>query len=247
MALDKYPEVGDEYYNELKRLIEVHKSQIWDYLQKTYENEKYNFWLLMARDFKSEFKAFLISHGYDGIFADEQLKDPYDIKDPSQFTNTFIIFDASQVKLADGRNLKFDPMSADIRYENGAELDMPYTDEAAPQILLKGGNNEPKINSSLENVNPFMKTIKTNKFIKNKHFGNNISKNTSSFYKKKYEENFAHYNSLTEDIKDTEKSHLDSLQIKENVQNSLKIIKNKIMLTEASSDEESDNEELNLQ
>jgi RNA binding exosome subunit len=114
-------------------------------------------------------------------------------------------------------------------------------------IVLKGGNNEPKINSSLENVNPFMKTIKTNKFIKNKHFGNNISKNTSSFYKKKYEENFAHYNSLTEDIKDTEKSHLDSLPIKENVQNSLKIIKNKIMLTEASSDEESDNEELNLQ
>jgi hypothetical protein len=139
MALDRYPEVGDEYYNELKRLIEVHKSQIWEYLQKTYENEKYNFWLLMARDFKSEFKNFIISHGYDGIFADEQLKDPYDIKDPSQFTNTFIIFDASQVKLADGRNLKFDPMSADIRYEKGAELDMPYTEEGAPEVLLKGG------------------------------------------------------------------------------------------------------------
>lgn len=139
MALDKYPEVGDEYYNELRRLLEVHKSQIWYYLQKTYENEKYNFWLLMARDFESEFKAFLISHGYDGIFADEQLKDPYDVKDPSQFTNTFIIFDASQVKLADGRNLKFDPMSADIRYEKGAELDMPYEQEAAPEVLSKGG------------------------------------------------------------------------------------------------------------
>ena len=30
-------------------------------------------------------------------------------------------------------------MSADIRYEKGAELDMPYTEEAAPEILLKGG------------------------------------------------------------------------------------------------------------
>jgi hypothetical protein len=93
----------------------------------------------MARDFKSEFKNFLISHGYDGIFADEQFKDPYDVKDPRQFTNTFIVFDAAQVKLADGRNLKFDPMSADIRYEKGAQLDMPYEQEASPEILSKGG------------------------------------------------------------------------------------------------------------
>ena len=139
MATDKYELFSDEYVQEIANLIKVHEGQIWDYLKKTYENERYNFWLLMARDFQSEFKNFIISHGYDGIFADEQLKDPYDIKDPSQFTNTFIIFDASQVKLADGRNLKFDPMSADIRYEKGAELDMPYTDEGAPEILLKGG------------------------------------------------------------------------------------------------------------
>jgi hypothetical protein len=122
MAADKFPYGGIEYNQEISRLSKVHESQIWGYLKKTYENEKYNFWLLMARDFQSEFKAFIISHGYDGIFADEQLKDPYDIKDPSQFTNTFIIFDASQVKLADGRNLKFDPMSADIRYEDGGEI-----------------------------------------------------------------------------------------------------------------------------
>ncbi len=139
MATDKYELFSDEYVQEIANLIKVHEGQIWDYLKKTYENENYNFWLLMARDFQSEFKNFIISHGYDGIFADEQLKDPYDIKDPSQFTNTFIIFDASQVKLADGRNLKFDPMSADIRYEKGAKLDMPYTDEGAPEVLLKGG------------------------------------------------------------------------------------------------------------
>jgi len=139
MATDKYELFSDEYVQEIANLIKVHEGQIWDYLKKTYENERYNFWLLMARDFQSEFKNFIISHGYDGIFADEQLKDPYDIKDPSQFTNTYIIFDASQVKLADGRNLKFDPMSADIRYEKGAELDMPYTDVGGPEILLKGG------------------------------------------------------------------------------------------------------------
>ena len=139
MATDKYELFSDEYVQEIANLIKVHEGQIWDYLKKTYENERYNFWLLMARDFQSEFKNFIISHGYDGIFADEQLKDPYEIKDPSQFTNTFIIFDASQVKLADGRNLKFDPMSADIRYEKGAELDMPYTEEGAPEVLLKGG------------------------------------------------------------------------------------------------------------
>jgi len=139
MATDKYELFSDEYVQEIANLIKVHEGQIWDYLKKTYENERYNFWLLMARDFQSEFKNFIISHGYDGIFADEQLKDPYDIKDPSQFTNTFIIFDASQVKLADGRNLKFDPMSADIRYEKGAKLDMPYTEEVAPEVLSKGG------------------------------------------------------------------------------------------------------------
>ncbi len=139
MATDKYELFSDEYVQEIANLIKVHEGQIWDYLKKTYENEPYNFWLLMARDFKSEFKNFLISHGYDGIFADEQFKDPYDVKDPRQFTNTFIVFDAAQVKLADGRNLKFDPMSADIRYERGAQLDMPYEQEAAPEVLSKGG------------------------------------------------------------------------------------------------------------
>jgi GNAT superfamily N-acetyltransferase len=122
MARDKFPYGGLEYNEEITRLSKVHESQIWAYLKKTYENEKYNFWLLMARDFQSEFKNFLISHGYDGIFADEQFKDPYDAKDPRQFTNTFIVFDAAQVKLADGRNLKFDPMSADIRYEKGGNI-----------------------------------------------------------------------------------------------------------------------------
>ena len=123
MAADKFPRGSSEFNEEISRLGKVHESQIWGYIRKTYENENYNFWLLMARDFKSEFKNFLISHGYDGIFADEQFKDPYDAKDPRQFTNTFIVFDAAQVKLADGRNLTFNPMSADIRYENGGEVD----------------------------------------------------------------------------------------------------------------------------
>jgi hypothetical protein len=159
MAQDKYPEGGLEYNEEVSRLAKVHESQIWDYLRKTYENENYNFWLLMAKDLKSEFKNFIISHGYDGIFADEQFRDPYDKKKPSEFTNTFIIFDASQVKLADGRNTKFNPMSSDIRYEKGAQLDMP-NEEQAPQILSKGGKmrallleNKYKSGGALKNDN----------------------------------------------------------------------------------------------
>lgn len=126
MAKDKFPDDHNEYVKEVSRMTKVHESQIWDYIRKTYENEDYNFWLLMARDLKSEFKNFLISHGYDGIFADEQFKDPYDKNDPRQFTNTFIVFDAAQVKLADGRNLKFNPMSADIRYEKGGETSQKW-------------------------------------------------------------------------------------------------------------------------
>jgi len=88
--------------------------------------------------------------------------------------------------------------------------------------------------------NPFMRTIKQSKFIKNKSIGSNSNKNMS-FYKKKYEENSAHYNSITENPTITETLNNTINEIKD-TQNSLKIIKNKIMLKEASSDEESENE-----
>ena len=79
-------------------------------------------------------------------------------------------------------------------------------------------------------TNPFIKNIKSKKFIKNKFYGGQDKNNT--FYKKKYEENSANYHSISEknDIKTT---------IENNSKTSIKLTKNKIMLDEISSDEES--------
>ena len=88
--------------------------------------------------------------------------------------------------------------------------------------------------------NPFLKNIRHTKFIKKNSDKNN------SFYKKKYEENSANFHSVSESVKDENSIIQSTIQTTINeikdTQNSLKIIKNKIMLKEASSDEESDNE-----
>jgi hypothetical protein len=84
-----------------------------------------------------------------------------------------------------------------------------------------------------KNDNIFIKKIK-NKFFKNKN--GNVDKNIS-FYKKKYEENSANYNSISDNTKITvEKNPI----IKD------KIIKNKIMLDINSSDEENSINEIDL-
>jgi hypothetical protein len=80
--------------------------------------------------------------------------------------------------------------------------------------------------------NPFIKNIKNTKFIKNKFLG--LDKN-NSFYKKKYEENSANYNSISDNLKDT----IDSIKDKE-VVSEIKIIKNKNILEGISSDEDED-------
>ena len=105
---------------------------------------------------------------------------------------------------------------------------------------------EKKIEPFIQNIqktggsNPFVKNIKQSKFIKNKLYG--LDKN-NSFYKKKYEENSANYNSITDTIKDNvETTLLETINDIKETKDSLKIIKNKIMLKEASSDEESENE-----
>jgi len=76
--------------------------------------------------------------------------------------------------------------------------------------------------------NPFLRNIKNNKFIKQRHFG--LDKNNSSFYKKKYQENSANYNSVSD------KDH-----IKSTMEEQKQPLKNKIMLGgNVSSDEEDD-------
>jgi hypothetical protein len=77
------------------------------------------FWLAMSKDKNKEFKYFLMSHGYDGVRYAEEISLNYDINNPSQFTKAWTIFDANQVKLADGRNIDFDPFNKDIRFEKG--------------------------------------------------------------------------------------------------------------------------------
>ena len=79
----------------------------------------------------------------------------------------------------------------------------------------------------------FIKNIKSTKF-KNKLSGGSNREN-NSFYKKKYEENSANYNSISDNLKDNIITTLDDLK---STQKSVKVIKNKIMLDEASSDED---------
>jgi len=79
----------------------------------------------------------------------------------------------------------------------------------------------------------FIKNIKNTKF-KNKLSGGSNREN-NSFYKKKYEENSANYNSISDNLKDNIITTLDDLK---STQKSVKVIKNKIMLDEASSDED---------
>ena len=79
----------------------------------------------------------------------------------------------------------------------------------------------------------FIKNIKSTKF-KNKLSGGSNREN-NSFYKKKYEENSANYNSISDNLKDNIITTLDDLK---STQKSVKVIKNKIMLDDASSDED---------
>lgn len=133
LTIDKY---GDLYRR--KELDDAVDSQIKKYIEEVYANENYYFWLLMARDVNKDFKYFLMSHGYDGIFASENFKTVFDVENPSEFTFTYIAFDANQIKLADGRNIDFDPMNSDIRYEEGGK-----TKEEVKENIVEMQTQEP--------------------------------------------------------------------------------------------------------
>ena len=107
-------------------------------------------------------------------------------------------------------------------------IEIMYNKKNIKDDILK--NNESiKINV---NSNPFLKNLKNNKIIKYKTNGLNKNK---AFYQRKYEENSSNYNSISSNLKENIKTTLDELK---NTQNSLKIVKNKIMLNNSSSDEE---------
>jgi hypothetical protein len=104
-------------------------------------------------------------------------------------------------------------------------------------------DTEKKVISSNDLNNPFVKKIKNKIFLKNKYGG--IDKN-NSFYKKKYEENSANYNSISDSLKNTIQNTILSNENKSIIDKKDKIIKNKIMLDINSSDDENSNDEVDL-
>jgi hypothetical protein len=106
-------------------------SQIGKYIESVYSNKNAPFWRLMAADVEKDFKYFLMSYGFDGIFYSEEFQSTFDPDDPAQFTRAVTIFDSKQVKLADGRNLNFDALIDDIRYEEGGDIEQePVEDKS---------------------------------------------------------------------------------------------------------------------
>jgi hypothetical protein len=118
---DKYKRIErDDFSKALETTVD---SQIGRYINSVYPNgTKSKFWKLMAADGEKNFKFFLIAYGYDGVFYTEEFARDYNVDDPAQFTQAVTIFDAREVKLADGRNTQFDPFIDDIRFEKGGDV-----------------------------------------------------------------------------------------------------------------------------
>jgi hypothetical protein len=116
----------DETTQDIRNAIE---SQIGSYIEKSYQGQRAPFWRLMAADIEKDFKYFIMAYGYDGIFYGEEIRDGYDPEKPSEYTQAVTIFDSKQVKLADGRNLNFNPLIDDIRYDEGGMTE----DDEIPQ------------------------------------------------------------------------------------------------------------------
>jgi len=121
---DKYKKnQKDAIYNAVANTV---NGQIGGYVKKAFPNGvEQTFWRLMSFDVNKDFKYFLIAYGYDGVIYDEELSSIYDVNNPAQYTKAVTIFDARQVKLADGRNTDFDSLSTDIRFDNGGKLEKP--------------------------------------------------------------------------------------------------------------------------
>jgi hypothetical protein len=125
---DKYKKsIEDATNKEQLDMLKIVTEQIGDYLRNVFVNDN-PFWFAMAKDKNKEFKYFLLSHGFDGVRYTEEFKSVYDVNNPAEFTAAWTIFDASQVKLADGRNIEFNPMTEDIRYEEGGDTQSVMND-----------------------------------------------------------------------------------------------------------------------
>jgi hypothetical protein len=110
---------------EYERRLDVQRNITRQRLQGKQQGNKWPFWRYMATDIDNIFKYFLISYGYDGVFYYENFNIQYDMDDPAQFTKAITVFEPRQIKLADGRNIDFNPMTNDIRYQEGGKTDQP--------------------------------------------------------------------------------------------------------------------------
>ena len=125
IARDKYGTNADN--TKISQIKKVVQSQIGSYIEDSFAVKDMSFWVLMARDVNKNFKFFLNNYNYDGVFYAEEFGMPYDVDNPAEFTEAVTVFEAKQVKLADGRNINFDPMNEDIRFKDGGKV--PNSDE----------------------------------------------------------------------------------------------------------------------
>ena len=129
LVWDKYKSI--EKNEQSKEIEESVNSQIGSYIKSIFSGDKKPFWRLMAGDIEKDFKYFLMAYGYDGVYYGEEFSSIFDPENPSEYTQAVTIFDSKQVKLADGRNLNFNPMLDDIRYEDGG-----ITPESEPTPVM---------------------------------------------------------------------------------------------------------------
>ncbi len=113
------------------------------------------FWYFMSFDQDKIFKTGLMANKFDGITYYEELAlhTPKENLTKANFTEAIVIFDASQVKLADGRNTTFNAFTRDIRFKEGGNVDkyevggtvktkQGHTDDAKKGGLFHGRSHD---------------------------------------------------------------------------------------------------------
>jgi hypothetical protein len=122
ILMNKYPNQYIDIASQHKTEANTIAQEIYPYLQEvemSVWDDKFPFWKLMAKDMQKKFKEFMVKYQFDGVLYTEECCSTYDVNDPSQFTKAVTIFYPNQVKLADGRNTKFNSNFDDMRFENG--------------------------------------------------------------------------------------------------------------------------------
>jgi hypothetical protein len=77
----------------------------------------------------------LESQGYDGVVVYPNWLEDFNFENGVDRCEEVVAYHSEQIKLGDGRNTTFDPYNADIRFENGGEIDSKV--EKAKAELLK--------------------------------------------------------------------------------------------------------------